>query len=54
MYKKVIDELTAQLKAARKTDRVLTLQNQAKEHERKVQLLMDENRSLLAIQRHQW
>ena len=45
--KKVIDELKLQLMNARKQDRVLTLQNQAKEHERKVQGLMDENRSLL-------
>ena len=47
VMKKVIDELKLQLMNARKQDRVLTLQNQAKEHERKVQGLMDENRSLL-------
>ena len=36
VYKKVVGELTSQLKEARAQDRVLALQNQAKEHERKV------------------
>ena len=53
MYKKITTELKQQLVSAQRTDRVLELQNQAKEQERRVQSLIDENRSLLAIQRHQ-
>ena len=53
MYKRITAELKQQLVSAQRKDRVLELKNQAKEQERKVQALMDENRSLLAIQRHQ-